>query len=90
MEYNLVTEKQFKRYFMVFPFVHTLGEDERKILCNIANKGRAADIHVAIGSVDENLPTGLEMVCQEKISSPIGANTLLSWYCPFYSVIAFQ
>ena len=90
MEYNRTAEKPFKRYFMVFPFVHTLTEGERKILCNIANKGRAADIHVAIGSVDENLPAGLEMCCQEKITAPIGANTLLSWYCPFYSVTAFQ
>jgi hypothetical protein len=90
MEYNRTAEKPLKRYFMVFPFVHTLTEEERKILCNIANKGRAADIHVAIGSVDEKLPAELAMCCQEKISAPIGANTLLSWYCPFYSVTAFQ
>lgn len=90
MEYNRTAEKPLKRYFMVFPFVHTLTEGERKILCNIANKGRAADIHVAIGSVDEKLPAELAMCCQEKISAPIGANTLLSWYCPFYSVTAFQ
>ena len=90
MEYNRTAEKPLKRYFMVFPFVHTLTEEEQKILFNIASKGRAADIHVAIGSVDENLPAGLEMCCQEKITAPIGANTLLSWYCPFYSVTAFQ
>ena len=90
MEYNLTAEKLLKRYFMVFPFVHILTEEECKMLFNIASRGRAADIHVAIGSVDENLPAGLEMCCQEKIAAPIGANTLLSWYCPFYSVTAFQ
>ncbi len=90
MEYNRTAEKPFKRYFMVFPFVHTLTEGERKILCNIANKGRAADIHVAIGSVDEKLPAELAMCCQEKISAPIGANTLLIWHCPGYSVTVFQ
>ena len=90
MEYNQTAGTLFKKYFMVFPFVHTLTAEECKILFNIASKGRAADIHVAIGSVDENLPAELEMCCQEKISAPIGANTLLSWYCPFYSVTAFQ
>ena len=90
MEYNRTAEKPFKRYFMVFPFVHTLTEGERKILCNIANKGRAADIHVAIGSVDEKLPAELAMCCQEKITAPIGANTLLIWHCPGYSVTVFQ
>ena len=90
MEYNRTAEKPFKRYFMVFPFVHTLTEGERKILCNIANKGRAADIHIAIGSVDEKLPAELAMCCQEKITAPIGANTLLSWHCPGYSTDVFQ
>lgn len=90
MEYNRTAEKPFKRYFMVFPFVHTLTEGERKMLCNIANKGRAADIHVAIGSVDENLPAELEMCCQEKIAAPSGTNPLLQWYCPGYSVTVFR
>ena len=90
MEYNRTAEKPLKRYFMVFPFVHILTEEECKIFFNIASRGRAADIHVAIGSVDENLPAGLEMCCQEKIAAPIGANTLLSWYCTCYSVTAFQ
>lgn len=90
MEYNQPGKIPLKRYFMVFPFVHTLSEEERKILCNIANKGRAADIHIAIGSVDEKLPAELAMCCQEKITAPIGTNTLLAWYCPCYSVAAFQ
>ena len=90
MEYNQTAETPLKKYFMVFPFVHTLTEEEIKMLFNIASRGRAADIHIAIGSVDEKLPAGLEMCCQEKIAAPIGANTLLSWYCPFYSVTAFQ
>ena len=90
MEYNETAVTPKKRYFMVFPFVHTLTEEETKMLFNIASRGRAADIHIAIGSVDEKLPAGLEMCCQEKIAAPIGANTLLSWYCPFYSVTAFQ
>jgi hypothetical protein len=75
---------------MVFPFVHILTEEECKMLFNIASRGRAADIHVAIGSVDENLPAGFEMCCQEKITAPIGANQLLQWYCPVYSVTVFQ
>ena len=90
MEYNQTAETPLKRYFMVFPFVHTLTEEARKILFNIASKGRAADIHIAIGSVDEKLPAELAMCCQEKITAPIGANPLLQWYCPFYSVTAFQ
>ena len=90
MEYNRTAEKPLKRYFMVFPFLHILTEEECKLLFKIASRGRAADIHVAIGSVDEKLPAGLEMCCQEKITAPIGANTLLSWYCPFYSVTALQ
>lgn len=90
MEYNQTAVTPKKRYFMVFPFVHTLTEEEIKMLFNIASKGRAADIHIAIGSADSKLPLALQMCCQEKISAPIGANMLLSWYCPFYSVTAFQ
>ena len=90
MEYNQTAGTLFKKYFMVFPFVHTLTEEEGKLLLNIANKGRAADIHVAIGSADEKLPLALKMCCQEKISAPIGANPLLQWYCPGYSVTEFQ
>jgi hypothetical protein len=90
MEYNQTTTAPFKRFFLVFPFIHTLHEEEQKILCDIANKGRAADIHVAVGSTDEKLPSDLAMCCQEKISAPVGANTLLHWYCPCYSVNIFQ
>ena len=90
MEYNQTAATPLKRYFMVFPFVHTLTEEEGKLLLNIANKGRAADIHIAIGSADGQLPFALQMCCQEKISAPIGANPLLQWYCPGYSVTAFQ
>ena len=90
MEYNETAVTPKKRYFMVFPFVHTLTEEEIKMLFNIVSKGRAADIHIAIGSADSKLPLALQMCCQEKIAAPIGANTLLSWYCPFYSVTAFQ
>ena len=32
MEYNLTAEKPLKRYFMVFPFVHILTEEECKML----------------------------------------------------------
>lgn len=90
MEYNQTAAEPLKKYFMVFPFIHTLQEEEVKMLFNIASKGRAADIHIAIGSVDETLPTALAMCCQEKISAPTGANPLLDWYCPGYSVTAFQ
>ena len=90
MEYNRTAEKPFKRYFMVFPFVHTLPEEETKMLFNIASKGRAADIHIAIGSADSKLPLALQMCCQEKIAAPIGANQLLQWYCPSYSAAEFQ
>ena len=90
MEYNQTAVTPKKRYFMVFPFVHTLTEEETKMLFDVASKGRAADIHVAIGSADEKLSLALKMCCQEKISAPIGANPLLQWYCPGYSVTVFQ
>ena len=90
MEYNQTAEILLKKYFMVFPFIHTLHDEEMKLLVNIANKARAADIHVAIGSVDEELPIKLSMCCQEKISAPLGANTLQDWYCPCYSVNSFS
>ena len=89
IEYNRNADLQFKKYFMVFPFIHILHDEELKLLADIANKGRAADIHVAIGSVDEELPIKLSMCCQEKISAPLGANTLQDWYCPGYSVNSF-
>lgn len=90
MEYNQAAEIPLKKYFMVFPFIHTLHDEELKLLVDIANKGRAADIHVAIGAVDEELPSALAMCCPEKISAPMGANTLLNWYCPGYSVNTFS
>lgn len=90
MEYNETAVTPKKRYFMVFPFVHTLTEEECKMLFNIVSKGRAADIHIAIGSADSKLPWALQMCCQEKISAPIGANPLLQWYCPGYSADVFQ
>ena len=90
MEYNQAAEIPLKKYFMVFPFIHTLHDEELKLLVDIANKGRAADIHVAIGSVDDELPVELAMSCQEKISAPIGANTLQDWYCSSYSVSSFS
>ena len=89
MEYNQAAEIPCKKYFMVFPFIHTLHDEELKLLVDIANKGRAADIHVAIGSIDDELPVELAMSCQEKISAPLGANTLQNWYCPGYSVNSF-
>ncbi|MBE6390907.1 MAG: hypothetical protein E7042_01710 [Lentisphaerae bacterium] len=90
MEYNRNADLQFKKYFMVFPFIHILHDEELKLLVDIANKGRAADIHVAIGSVDDELPVELAMSCQEKISAPLGANTLQDWYCSSYSVNSFS
>ena len=90
IEYNRNADLQFKKYFMVFPFIHTLHDEELKLLADIANKGRAADIHVAIGVVDEDFPSKLAMCCPEKISAPIGANTLQDWYCPIYSVNSFS
>ena len=90
MEYNQTAKIPLKKYFMVFPFIHTLHDEELKLLVDIANKGRAADIHVAIGSVDDELPIKLSMCCQEKISAPIGANTLQDWYCPGYSINTFS
>ncbi len=90
MEYNQAAEIPCKKYFMVFPFIHTLHDEELKLLVDIANKGRAADIHVAFGSVDDELPVELAMSCQEKISAPLGANTLQDWCCPGYSVNTFS
>ena len=90
MEYNQTAKIPLKKYFMVFPFVHTLNAEEREILFTIAAEGQAADIHIAIGSVDDELPVELAMSCQEKISAPLGANTLQDWYCPGYSVNSFS
>ena len=90
MEYNQTAVTPKKSYFMVFPFVHTLTEEETKMLFDVASKGRAADIHISIGSADGQLPLALQMCCQKKISAPIGANPLLQWYCPGYSVTVFQ
>ena len=90
MEYNQTAETPLKRYFMVFPFVHTLTEEEIKMLFNIVSKGWVADIHIAIGSADSKLPLALQMCCLDKISAPIGANPLLQWYCSSYSAAEFQ
>lgn len=90
MEYNQTAEIPLKKYFMVFPFVHTLNAEEREILFTIAAKGQAADIHIAIGSVDEKLPSDFAVLDPQKISAPIGANTLQDWYCSSYSVSTFS
>ena len=90
MEYNQTAEIPLKKYFMVFPFVHTLTEEEREILFTIAAEGQAADIHIAIGSVDKELPSLFAGLGTQKISPPVGTTALLYWHCPGYSVNTFS
>jgi hypothetical protein len=59
MEYNQKADNKLPQSLVIVPLLCEWDNDALKLLRNIANKGRAADIHIAVGSADGKLPSAL-------------------------------